>query len=240
MEELTRTCVLTGASGALGTAFIRRHAGDYRILAVHHRSAIDGATQDQSYVDPLDPIRHLPENERPVRAFRADLGDPRDIDRLVGDLAAHTDGVDLVVHAAAVRGWTSLLAEGVTELARAVYQINVLAPLQLTCALAGRFWRADPDANALAGRNVVTVSSTAGLYLYPDLGQGLYGSSKAALNHLTYHLASELWDIGIRVNAVAPDTFPGRVATEDVLEAITGFDRSDQTGVVRTLDRRPA
>ena len=57
--------------------------------------------------------------------------------------------------------------------------------------------------------------------MYPDLGQALYASSKAALNHLTYHLASELWDIGVRVNAVAPDTFPGRVSIDDIRTAVT-------------------
>ncbi|MEU7004251.1 SDR family oxidoreductase [Nonomuraea sp. NPDC046570] len=240
MEELTRTCLLTGASGLLGTAFIRRYAARYQILAVHHRSAIDGPTQDQSYVDPLAPTRHLPENDHPVRALRADLGDPDDIARLADAVESHTDGVDLVVHAAAVRGWTPLLAAGAADRARWVYQVNVLAPLQLTAALARRFWFTDPTANLRANRNVVTISSTSGLFVYPDLQQGLYGSSKAALNHLTYHLASELWDLGIRVNAVAPDTFPGRIATEDVLDAIVDFDRSDRTGVVHRLDGRPA
>jgi NAD(P)-dependent dehydrogenase (short-subunit alcohol dehydrogenase family) len=73
--------------------------------------------------------------------------------------------------------------------------------------------------------------------MYPDLGQSLYGTSKAALNHLTYHLANEFWDLGVRVNSIAPDTFPGRIPTEEVLEAILVLDTSNQTGQVVRLYR---
>lgn len=34
---MTRVCLLTGASGPLGTALIERYADRYQIVAVHHR-----------------------------------------------------------------------------------------------------------------------------------------------------------------------------------------------------------
>ncbi len=51
------------------------------------------------------------------------------------------------------------------------------------------------------------MSSTAGLYVYHGLNQAAYGTSKAALNFLTIHLASEFRLLNVRVNATAPNTF---------------------------------
>jgi NAD(P)-dependent dehydrogenase (short-subunit alcohol dehydrogenase family) len=235
VEALTRVCLLTGASGPLGTAFIETCAERYAIIAVHHRNGILYATQDQAFVDPLEPKRAVPQNKRAVHAVRADLSDPQEVDRVVAEVVDRFGRVDLLVNAAATRRFSHVLTAGALEPADAVMSVNVLAPLRLCVALANACWRADPDANLAANRNVVNISSTAGLYVYPDLGQALYATSKAALNHLTYHLASDLWDIGIRVNAVTPDTFPGRVPIEQVLDAILTLDTSDETGQIVTV-----
>lgn len=232
MEAVTRVCLLTGASGPLGSAFIERCAGQYAIVAVHHRNPVPFATQDQVFVDPLDPARPFAENDRAVHSVRADLARPAEIECLARLVADRFGPVDLVVNAAAARTFAHALADEGPIAPETVFAVNVLAPLRLCKALADTAWKADPAANVTANRNVVNVSSTAGLYVYPDLGQALYGASKAALNHLTYHLANDLWDLGIRVNAVAPDTFPGRVPTEQVVDAIVAFDRSDETGQV--------
>lgn len=118
-----------------------------------------------------------------------------------------------------------------------MFNVNILAPLRLSLSLAKTFWHVDPPMNVQLNRNIVNISSTAGLFVYPNTGEALYASSKAALNHLTYHLASEFWDLGIRVNAVAPDTFPGRVSFDEVLDAIIMLDESDGTGDVLPLYR---
>jgi NAD(P)-dependent dehydrogenase (short-subunit alcohol dehydrogenase family) len=128
------------------------------------------------------------------------------------------------------------LTPGAIDLAEALFQINLQAPLRLSVGLAQALWRSDPADNLRLNRNIINVSSTAGLFVYPDLGQALYGTSKAALNHLTYHLASEFWDIGVRVNAIAPNSFPGIVSTGRVLEAITTFDAGSHTGEVLRLE----
>ena len=113
--------------------------------------------------------------------------------------------------------------------------INVLAPIRLAVGFARLYWCFHPKENVKFRRNVINVSSTAGLYVYPDLGQALYATSKAALNQATYHLASELWDIGIRVNVVAPNSFPDIVPVESVLDQIAAFDNSEETGRISVL-----
>ncbi|HEV2837125.1 MAG TPA: SDR family oxidoreductase [Pyrinomonadaceae bacterium] len=232
---MKRVCVLTGASGLLGTAFIERFADQYQIVAVYNQNPVHYATQEQTFVDPLLPSRKIPENNGAVYSIRADVSNPREIDALIDEVVSRFGRIDLLVNAAAYRVWSHLLDDDAINTAEDVLKVNVLGPLRLSVGIANRFWRADPEANVEFNRNIINVSSTAGMFVYPDLGQGIYAMSKAALINLTYHLASDFWDIGIRVNAVAPDTFPGRIPTESVLEAINGFDRSDATGQVLPL-----
>jgi NAD(P)-dependent dehydrogenase (short-subunit alcohol dehydrogenase family) len=232
-----RTCLLTGASGLFGTAFIRRFASRYRIIAVHHRGEIAFPSQHQSFFDPLEPAREVAANEHAVHAIRADLATPEGVDATAREAASVCDNIDLVIHAAARRSFRRLLQPAPGDDSAPLFALNVLAPLRLSVALANAMWRRDPDANARERRNVVNLSSTAGLFVYQDLGQSLYAASKAALNHLTYHMASELWDIGVRVNAVAPDTFPGRVTIDEVLDAVVALDESDETGRLVPLYR---
>ena len=230
-----RVCLLTGASGLLGTRFIECCAERYQIVAAHHQNVISYATQDQEFVDPVCSLRPLPINQHRVYSLRADLREPAQIDRAIREVMDRFGGIDLLINGAAVRHWCGLLETGGIDRAEKILKLNVLTPLRLSVGLAHAFWNSDPEANVRANRNIVNISSIAGLFIYPDLGQALYATSKAALNHLTYHLASEFWDIGIRVNAVAPDTFPGRVPIEQVIESILALDNSDMTGQVIRL-----
>jgi NAD(P)-dependent dehydrogenase (short-subunit alcohol dehydrogenase family) len=169
---------------------------------------------------------------RPVYAIQADLSKPDEVDRVIAQVLDRFGRVDLLINGAALRCSSHLVDAGVLEHAEVLFRVNLLAVLRLCVGLVEQFWRLDPEANALSNRNVINISSSAGLFVYEDQGHALYAASKAALNHLTYHLASERWDFGVRVNAVAPDTFPGRVQTSEVLNAIRNLDNSDQTGQV--------
>ena len=233
---MKRICLLTGASGVFGTAFINRYAGEYSIAAIYHKNYVKYATQEQTFIDPLHPHLPLHDNEHAVYAIRADLTDEGTRSSVVRDVLRRFGQVDVLINAAVYRGWSQLVLQDV-ENAEAIWKLNILAPLRLSVALAKDHWAASPEANLKANRNIINLSSTAALFVYPDSGQALYASSKAALNHLTYHLASEFWDIGVRVNAVAPDTFPGRVPIDEVLEAVVGLDRSELTGKVVPLYR---
>lgn len=232
---MSRICLLTGASGLFGTAFIESFAERYEIVGVHHHTPIAFATQEQKFVDPLEPWTPIALNDRAVHALEANLSRQSDVDRVVETVLSRFGRVDLLVNAAGCRHWSPLLAADALAPAQEVFEVNALAPLRLSVALAQRFWQFQQEANVEANRNVVNISSSAGTYVYPDLGQTLYAASKAAVNHVTYHMASELWDIGVRVNAVAPNTFPGRVPIEDVLGAVLELDEADVTGEVREL-----
>jgi NAD(P)-dependent dehydrogenase (short-subunit alcohol dehydrogenase family) len=229
---MKRVCLLTGASGLFGRAFIKRYASEFEVVGVYHRNEPDFATQNQTVFDPLDPARPHDANEHAVFAIRADLATDEGADRVCAELIEHYPRIDLVINAAVHRRWASLVSSDGLSDAETAMRVNVLAPIRLAAGIARLFWRAHVDENLGMNRNIINISSTAGCYVYPDLGQAVYAATKAALNHATYHMASEFWDLGVRVNAVAPDTFPGRVRTEQVLDAVMALDRGGDTGRV--------
>jgi NAD(P)-dependent dehydrogenase (short-subunit alcohol dehydrogenase family) len=229
-------CVLTGASGLLGSAFMHRCAQQFCIIGVHNRHELDFASQHQVFIDPINVTRPVHENSDAVFAVRADLSDCQQIDRVCTEILNRFQQIDVLINGAVHRRPSELLAPLSLKDAELSFLVNVLAPLRLTIGFAQKFWSNRLEENIALRRHVINISSTAGLYVYPDLGQTIYSASKAALNYATYHLASELWDIGIRVNALAPNTFPQRVPTERVIDHILAFDESDDTGRVVLVD----
>jgi NAD(P)-dependent dehydrogenase (short-subunit alcohol dehydrogenase family) len=93
-----------------------------------------------------------------------------------------------------------------------IYAVNVLAPLALAQTALPLLRR--------TGGVIVNVSSDAAVETYP--GWGGYGSSKAALDHLSGTLAAE--NPGVRVYAVDP----GEMATRMLASAMPGGDLSDR------------
>jgi NAD(P)-dependent dehydrogenase (short-subunit alcohol dehydrogenase family) len=114
---------------------------------------------------------------------------------------------------------------------RAVYATNVFAPLALVQA-------ALP---ALTDNGGVIVNITSDAAVEPYEGWGGYGSSKAALDHLSAILAAENPGIGVYVFD------PGDMRTEMHQAAFPGEDISDRAepesvvpALLRLLDARPA
>lgn len=232
-----RVCLLTGASGELGTAFCRRHADRYDIVAVYHSRLPQLVSQVSSLADPLAPGAELAENGHPVFAVQADLTRDEDLARLLEVALARFGRIDLLVNAAAWSTRERVLDQHLfpDSLERHL-ATNVVAPARLALAVARACWQDRPEENQACNRNVVNVSSTGGLYVYPDAGQAAYGTSKAALNFLTVHLASEFRLLNVRVNATAPNTFPQLVPTRRVLDSIVRLDEGDMTGEILLLD----
>jgi NAD(P)-dependent dehydrogenase (short-subunit alcohol dehydrogenase family) len=230
-------CLLTGASGTLGTAFCRLHADKYDIAAVYRRRLPEVPSQHDWFVDPLDPLADLPENNNRIFAIQADLTCDRELERIVELVLGRFDRIDLLVNAAVYSVWAPMLESGgLLESAASQFHTNVLVPLKLSAIVARRFWRSRYQGNVGMNRNVVNVSSVAGLRLYPDVGQSVYGASKAALNHLTFHMASEFRPFGVRVNATAPNSFPQLVPTQNVVQAIIRLDQGETTGKILVVD----
>jgi NAD(P)-dependent dehydrogenase (short-subunit alcohol dehydrogenase family) len=239
MENKKRVCLLTGAAGLLGSAFCRLHADKYDIVAVYRTKPPRVATQHQELVDPLRPKVRLPENSHRVFAVQADLGDDRELARIVDLALARYDRIDLLVNAAVHYSFGDIMdGNRLLDSISPQFHMNVIVPLKLAAMVARKFWRDRDRANRRANRNVVNVSSTSGLHAFADSGQSAYGTSKAALNFLTKHMALEFDAFGIRVNATAPASFPETVTTERVARSIVRLDRHKMNGKVLVVDER--
>jgi NAD(P)-dependent dehydrogenase (short-subunit alcohol dehydrogenase family) len=230
-------CILAGAGGELGSCFCRLFAADYDIVAVYRRRRPPVAAPDASFLDPLDPQRPLEDNRLQVFAVKADLTGESECDRVVGLALTRFGRVDLVVNAVVSSTWGPMLGNDRLRRSGAEQMVtNVVVPLNLAASVASQFWEGRDDENRLHRRNVVNVSSVAGLRLYQHLGQSMYAASKAALNHLTLHMAQEFDAIGVRVNAVAPNSFPSLIPTSRVAASIVRLDRGPANGTVVVVD----
>lgn len=88
------------------------------------------------------------------------------------------------------------------------YQLNVFSLFRLTQLAA-------PHIQKAGGGVVLNISSMAGENKNQRMAS--YGSSKAAVNHLTRNIAFDLGPMGIRVNAIAP----GAIKTDALAKVLT-------------------
>ncbi len=232
-----RVCIFAGASGRLGSYFCSNFADRYDIVAVYRRNRPLVASQDAALVDPVAPDRELASNRRQVFAVQADLTDERECDRVVELALARFDQIDLLVNSAVSTTWGSMITSdmlrrsGMSQLVT-----NVLVPLNLATAVVRQAWQGRDEENRLKNRNVVNVSSVAGLRIYTGQGQSIYAASKSALNQLTGHMADEFAAVGVRVNATAPNSFPSIVPTSRAAEAIVRLDVGSDNGTIVVVD----
>jgi len=233
-----RVCLITGASGVLGSYFCANYSDRYDIVAVYRNNRPPVATQDATFVDPLAPDGDMRERARPpVFAIRADITDERECDRVAELALARFDKVDLLVNGAVHSVWSPMLtSDHLRRSAQYQFLTNVVAPLNMATAVSRMFWQGRDEENRAENRNVVNLSSVAGLRIYSGLGQSIYAASKAALNALTGHMAQEFAALGVRVNATAANSFPSIVPTLRAADAIVRLDSGSENGLIVVVD----
>ena len=227
-----RVCLLTGAGGLLGRCFCKRFSRTYRIAAVYHSKPPIVATDPVLRVDPFDCESVGRAHDIWPYTIQADLASENDLGRIV-DAVLHRFGrVDLLVNAAVCYRFGAVYDESFLESFRYQMTVNTFAPVKLSALLLRLYWRHRVRENLAHQRNILNVSSVSATNVFSGLGQSLYSSAKAALNQLTLHMAAEYEQFGIRVNALAPTSFPKIVPTESVVDEIARIDASDCSGRV--------
>jgi 3-oxoacyl-[acyl-carrier protein] reductase len=141
----------------------------------------------------------------------ADLGQDGAPARVVADAAAALGRLDVAVNnvgSLAGRGPADFVDQD-DAYVRDVVEQNLV--LTASCC------RAEARAMIDGGRGGVILNVSSGESTRPALGLAAYGAAKAAINHLTTTMATELGPHGIRVNAIAP----GTTLTPTVAAALT-------------------
>lgn len=211
-----QTAIVTGASRGLGLVTARALVARGWIVIADARSAAE--LEDA-----------LGEN---VIAIPGDVTDAQHRRSLV-ETAHDRGGLDLLVNNASTLGPSPrpMLDGYPLDALRRVYEVNVIAPL-------GLIQSALPLLRRRRGV-IVNVTSDAGTEPYE--GWGGYGSSKAALNHLSAILAAEEPDVEVyRFD-------PGDMNTRMHQEAFPGEDISDRPhpelsvpALIALVEERPA
>ena len=137
-----------------------------------------------------------------------DVTDTAALEAAVDDSAEQLGGLDGLV-AVAGRSMVGTLASGTPERWRAIFDLNLLAPLASTRFAVEKF------AND-GRRDVVLIGSCAGLLSMP--GTGIYSASKRGLQAAFETMRLELAPLGINTSLVMPGMFETEGLTMEGVE----------------------
>jgi meso-butanediol dehydrogenase/(S,S)-butanediol dehydrogenase/diacetyl reductase len=181
--------VITGGARGIGLAI-----GQWFLAHGHRVALID---IDADTLAKTDAALNDPQH---VLAVHCDVSNPQQVQTAVDQIAATFGRIDALVNNAGVAVFKPI-AETSFEDWRHVLGTNLDGAFLCTQACA-------PVMIKSGGGSIVNIASISGLRA--STLRVAYGTSKAALIHLTKQQAVELGNVGIRVNAIAP----GPVETE--------------------------
>ncbi len=187
-----RTVIVTGASAGIGrsTAALLARSGAHVLAVARNGDALDELAREHPTVEPL----------------MADLGEPAGREAVM-ERAEHVD----VLVSNAARGFTGLVEEMTLKELEAIFDLNVLATIDLTL-------RVLPQMLERRSGNIVVVGSILGYAATPPLTA--YAASKFALQGFTEGLRREVATRGVKVSLITPGAvntrFLGRTSREEV------------------------
>ena len=215
MQTQTRIALVTGATRGIGFETVRQlaEAGVHTLLAGRDRAkAVDAALQLQA-------------NGLPVEALELDVTDAGSIAAAVAAVARKHGRLDILVNNAGIfiDDFAKTPSEQTLDTWRETFETNVFGVVAVTRALLPLL-RQSP-----AGR-IVNVSSALGsVAMHSDPASPIYdfkvpayNVSKSAVNAWTAHLAHELRDTPIKVNAIHPGSVKTDMNSNGELDVVEG------------------
>ena len=181
MSAHQKVAIVTGAARGIGLAIAKKFLEQGYAVALVDIDAAELAHADSTLGDA-------------TIAVVCDVSDPRQVKAAVDEVKARFGRIDALVNNAGIAVFKPLLETTHEEWER-VLAVNLTGPFLFTQACA-------PVMLQNAGGSIVNIGSISGLRA--STLRVAYGTSKAALAHLTRQQAAELGNVGIRVNLVAP------------------------------------
>ena len=198
MPIMTRSAIVTGASGGLGSAVARRLANDGFAIAVNY-SGNSGPAQKL--------VAELKAAGGQAIAVQGDVTDPGDVENLFKQTLATFGGIHVVVHSAGIMPLLPIAAGDIATFDK-VIAVNLRGAF-LVLAHAAR--------HIASGGRIIAFSSSVLAKSFPTYGP--YIASKAGVEGLVHVLANELRGRNITVNAVAPGPVPTELFLKGKTEA---------------------
>ena len=204
---IMKVAVVTGAARGIGLAISKKFLEEgYRIAILD----IDQKTLSQTAKQVFD--------TKNVLGLECDVAEPDQVDQSVNRVVEEFGRIDVLVNNAGIAEFKPMLETTYEEWSR-ILAVNLNGPFICTQACA-------PFMLKNEGGSIVNIASISGLRA--STLRIAYGTSKAALMHLTKQQAAELGNKGIRVNAIAP----GPVDTAMAKKVHTADIRSDYHDVI--------
>ena len=204
---IMKVAVVTGAARGIGLAISKKFLEEgYRIAILD----IDQKTLSQTMKQVFDTNN--------VLGVECDVSEPDQVDQSVNRMVEEFGRIDVLVNNAGIAEFKPMLETTYEEWSR-ILAVNLNGPFICTQACA-------PFMLKNEGGSIVNIASISGLRA--STLRIAYGTSKAALMHLTKQQAAELGNKGIRVNAIAP----GPVDTAMAKKVHTADIRSDYHDVI--------
>ncbi len=176
--------VITGAGRGIGAAIVAEF--------LRHGASVLGTARTLAGLDNLRSAH--PDAINRLKTFQADITQPNDRERLMEHAKVLFGGLDVLINNAGGTFRAPATDSSTADFQR-LLELNVFAAFELA-KLSHPLLKASPRGS------IVNISSVTSQVALPN--RVLYGTSKAALDHLTRALAVEWGADGIRVNAVLP------------------------------------
>jgi len=178
---------ITGGTSGLGLALVRE------LMNRGARVAFVARTRER--------VEQVAQENPGAHGIIGDVSAKNDIYPMAIQITGELGGLDVLINNASDLGPTPLrmLSDTECEDLKHVFATNVFGPFRLTKALMGAL-----ASSAREGRGAVVLNITSDAAINPYPGWGAYGSSKAALNHLSRIWNEEHAGEGVRFLSLDP------------------------------------
>lgn len=202
MRFQEKVAIVTGGTGALGSAFTKSFLDEGALVAVpvHRRRSLD--TLEKSSSKKL-------QNLLPIEA---DLVSPRDVHEFVGKVLEQWRGVDFLIHTVGAYAGGKRVEEVAPEEWDRLMDVNLKSAFLMCNAVL-------PSMRERGFGRIILIGAMPALR--PAAKRGPYQISKRAVITLTETIAEEVKGIGITANAIVPSTILTPENTQSMPDADT-------------------
>lgn len=174
-----KTVLITGASRGIGAATVRAaRASGAEVVAISR-----------------DPFGERPDPDPHVHRVSADVGDWDSVRRAVESAFVDHPAIHVLINNAGMAGFRAPLWDLDVGLFQKTAMVNTFGPFYLMKLILP---------GMVARRDGVVVNIVSGAAERPRPTRAMYGSQKAAAEHMTLAVAQEVAEYGIRVHAFHP------------------------------------
>jgi NAD(P)-dependent dehydrogenase (short-subunit alcohol dehydrogenase family) len=218
-----KVALVTGGGGGLGRLFCETLA----------EAGADVSLVDLDLNGAEETAEILGRHGRKSVAFKADVSNPEDVQRMIDQTVARFGRIDVLVNNAGINVKPARIAETPIEDWDRVLAINLRGVFLCTRA-------ALPVMAAQGTGNVINIASVLGIRPFLEVGRVMpnfpYGVAKAGVIRLTKEIAAQYSAEGIRANCIAPGWHQGTRLSTQWRETAWGDDQHKkyEEGIARS------